>query len=158
MKRLEMKRLEMNMLRAVVCAISLCVAIALPVHAAEGEHRPAELGMLLTLSRSSADPSRAWLVVRGIGPGTPAERAGIHAGDLIIEIGGQAIAFKNELDLMLGLSRLEPGKPLHLTVVRDRKRQDVELVPRRMGDPGYEQWKASLAALQTRMKAGGSTP
>jgi S1-C subfamily serine protease len=145
-------------MRAVVFAISLCASIAFPLSAAEGEHRPAELGMLLTLSRSSADPSRAWLVVRGLGPGTPAERAGIHAGDLVVEIAGQPITFKNELELLLGLGRLEPGKPVHLTVVRDRKRQDVELVPRRMGDPQYEQWKATIAALQARMKAGGTTP
>ena len=87
------------MTRRVLIAVVLFAAVAAsPLRAAEDEHRPVELGILLTLSRSSADPSKAWLVVRGVAPGTPAERAGIHAGDLILEIGGQPIAFKNDLD------------------------------------------------------------
>lgn len=144
------------MLRArVLIAI---VLLATAAAAAEDTHRPAELGILLTLSRSSTDPTKAWIVVRGIGPGTPAEKAGIRAGDLVVEIGGQPIAFKNELEMILALARLEPGKPVHLTVVRDRKRQDVELIPRRMTGPQYEQWKVNLAALQARTKATGHTP
>jgi S1-C subfamily serine protease len=79
-------------------------------------------------------------------------------GDLIVEIGGQPIVFKNDLALVLALAKLEPGKPVHFTVVRDRKRQDVELVPRRMSGPQYEQWKADLAALQARTAAPSHTP
>jgi S1-C subfamily serine protease len=147
------------MTRRVVIAVVLFAAVAAsPLPAAEDEHRPVELGILLTLSRSSADPTKAWLVVRGVAPGTPAERAGIHAGDLIVEIGGQPIAFKNDLEMILAIGRLEPGKPVHLTVVRDRKRQDVELIPQRMSDPHYEQWKVNLAALQARTKVSGTTP
>jgi S1-C subfamily serine protease len=144
------------MKRNVLIAIALLLA-SRPV-AAEDEHRPAELGILLTLSRSSTDPSKAWIVVRGVGPGTPAERAGIRAGDLVVEIEGHAIAFKNELEMILELARLEPGKSVHLTVVRDRKRHDIELIPRRMSGPQYEQWKVNLAALQARMRAQSHTP
>lgn len=147
------------MTRRGLIAITLFgMAAVSPLRAAGDDHHPVELGILLTLSRSSADPSRAWLVVRGVAPGTPAERAGIHPGDLIVELGGQPIAFKNDLEMILAIGRLEPGKPVHLTVVRDRKRQDVELVPRRMTDAHYEQWKADLAALQARTRAGSSTP
>jgi S1-C subfamily serine protease len=137
----------------IVALVLLATTTALPLTAAEDEHRPAELGVLLTMSRSAANPAKAWLVVRGVGPGTPAERAGLRTGDFIVEIAGQPIAFKNDLEMLLSLAKLEPGKPVHFTVVRDRKRQDVELVPRRMSGPQYEGWKADLAALQARTKA-----
>ena len=59
------------------------------------------LGELLTLGRA-AGPPRAWLgiytaemdghlVIGGLAPGGPAERAGVQLGDLVLEVGGEPV-------------------------------------------------------------------
>ncbi|MSP96310.1 MAG: serine protease [Betaproteobacteria bacterium] len=59
------------------------------------------LGELLTLGRA-AGPPRAWLgiytaemddhlIIGGLAPGGPAERAGVKLGDLVLEVGGEAV-------------------------------------------------------------------
>jgi len=77
----------------------------------------------------SAQPPRPWLgmytadregrlVVNGLAAGGPAERAGVHAGDLVIAVGGERVA--SLADLFRRIWRLGPaGTEIPLTLARD---------------------------------------
>ena len=55
--------------------------------------------------------------IQEVEAGTPAERAGLQAGDIITAIGGQAIDEQNPLVNIL--MRLHPGEEVRMTVVRE---------------------------------------
>lgn len=82
-------------------------------------------------------PRRAWLgfypqsnddgvVVTGVVPGGPAERAGLQRGDLILSVDGQPVASLRELYTQVW--RKGPGEPLSLRVLRDSSIRIVEVV------------------------------
>ena len=50
-------------------------------------------------------------------PGSPAARAGLRKGDVIVEISGQVVT--GDADLRAVLARLSPGQAVPLTVMRD---------------------------------------
>jgi S1-C subfamily serine protease len=60
--------------------------------------------------------------------GSPAEDAGLEAGDVITEVDGEAVTVANPLDVLIG--RYEPGDRVRLTVLRDG---DEEIVRVRLG-------------------------
>ena len=51
--------------------------------------------------------------------GTPAEKAGIKTGDVIVEFDGKEI--KDSADLPLQVARIAPGKTVQMKIVRDNK-------------------------------------
>jgi Do/DeqQ family serine protease len=55
--------------------------------------------------------------------GTPAERAGLQLGDVVVALDGRPIRTGN--DLTSSLARRQPGEKVRLTVVRDKKRRDI---------------------------------
>lgn len=60
-------------------------------------------------------PTITRLTIDKVLPGTPAERAGIRAGDRIVEVEGKPVAGSKALDLKASATRL-PGQTLHLTL------------------------------------------
>ncbi|HEX6207661.1 MAG TPA: trypsin-like peptidase domain-containing protein [Actinomycetota bacterium] len=62
-------------------------------------------------------------LVRGVAPGTGAEEAGIVAGDVIVEIEGQAIA--SSADLGDAIRDHAPGDEISITVIRDGEPRTV---------------------------------
>ena len=60
-------------------------------------------------------PTISDLSIDKVMPGTPAERAGIHAGDRILEVEGKPVAGSKALDLKASATRM-PGQTLHLTL------------------------------------------
>ena len=60
-------------------------------------------------------PTVTDLSVDKVMPGTPAERAGIRAGDRILEVEGKPVVGAKALDLKSRATRL-PGQTLHLTL------------------------------------------
>jgi S1-C subfamily serine protease len=107
------------------------------------------LDELLTLGRTAAPP-RAWLgiytaemdghlVIGGLAPGGPAERAGVKLGDLVLEVGGQPVAGLAAMfrriwsigpagsDVMLTLSRRGASSKVQ---VRSADRSDFLKKPR----------------------------
>jgi S1-C subfamily serine protease len=59
--------------------------------------------------------------------GSPADRAGIRAEDLILEVDGQAVADVSSLQRLMGPERI--GAPVAMRIVRNGSELDLELVP-----------------------------
>jgi membrane-associated protease RseP (regulator of RpoE activity) len=76
-------------------------------------------------------PDYSWegegVKLMGVRPGSPAEKAGLKAGDVIIEVAGKQI--RNLYDYMDALSKVEPNKPVTFVVLRDGQKISVTIVP-----------------------------
>ena len=59
--------------------------------------------------------------------GSPADRAGVRAEDLILEVDGQAVADVSSLQRLMGPERI--GTPVAMRIVRNGSELDLELVP-----------------------------
>jgi serine protease Do len=64
-------------------------------------------------------------LVGEVSPDTPAARAGIKRGDVILQLNGQPVTSAN--DLRLHISQMAPGTNVKLQISRDGKTQDVSL-------------------------------
>jgi len=67
-------------------------------------------------------------LVRSVGKGSPAEKAGIKAGDVLTAIGDRSVGNPHD---MISYDRLahESGKPLSVSLVRDHKAMTVSVTP-----------------------------
>lgn len=79
--------------------------------------------------------------IGSIEPGSPADRAGLRVGDVIVALNGNAV--QNSTDLITSLARLQPGEQVRLTIVRDRQRRDVNVT---LGEFPREQQTSSREA------------
>ncbi|HWB11847.1 MAG TPA: YidC/Oxa1 family insertase periplasmic-domain containing protein [Pirellulales bacterium] len=66
---------------------------------------------------------KAGCLVRVVGPGTPAAKAGLKPGDLVTALNGEAVPTPATLDYLLGGH--EPGDTVELTVDRQGKQQTL---------------------------------
>jgi serine protease Do len=73
------------------------------------------------LRRSVGLPEREGLLVRGVEPGGPAERAGIERGDLLVAAGDTALTRLDDIYAALD----DAGDELRLTVVRGTEEREV---------------------------------
>src|SRR5215475_15366158 len=78
------------------------------------------------IAQSLGLPSAQGALVSQVVDGSPAERAGIHTGDVITSVNGQSVKSNGELRNAIGLMRvgdkveiglLREGKPLHVTAI-----------------------------------------
>lgn len=65
------------------------------------------------------------VVLMGASPGSPAERAGFKAGDVILEFGGRKIASLE--DLQQAMTALKPGDKVKVRFRREGKEQEAEI-------------------------------
>lgn len=63
----------------------------------------------------------------GVRGGSPAEKAGLRGGDVIVEFAGQKIA--NIYDYTYALDAAKIGKPTHMLIERDGKRVPITVTP-----------------------------
>jgi Tol biopolymer transport system component len=63
----------------------------------------------------------------GVRPGSPAEKAGLKGGDVIVEFAGQHI--KNIYDYTYALDAVKIGQPVQLAIVREGNRMTLEVTP-----------------------------
>lgn len=75
------------------------------------------------LRRSVGLTERDGLLVRGVEDGSPAERAGIREGDLLIEAAGKPVADPDALNQVL----IESGLPIELKIVRGDEERTVSV-------------------------------
>ena len=64
-------------------------------------------------------------LVGDVSPDTPAARAGLKKGDVILKLNGEPVDSRNQLTLRV--SQTPPGTPVNLTIWRDGKSQDVKI-------------------------------
>ncbi len=67
------------------------------------------------------------LLLGGVIEGGPAEAAGLRAGDVIVEFGGQTIA--NIYDYTYALDAVKVGEPLEIVFLRDGERHQTTMTP-----------------------------
>ena len=78
-------------------------------------------------------------LVGDVTPNSPASRANLKNGDIILDINGQAISDANQLRLKIGM--MEPNTSVHLKVLRDGKTQDVAV---QLGEFPSKEERASI--------------
>ncbi|HWC25921.1 MAG TPA: PDZ domain-containing protein [Solirubrobacteraceae bacterium] len=64
-------------------------------------------------------------IVAGVDDGTPADRAGLRSGDIIVEIGDRRVASVE--DVLSALRRADPGDTLAFTIRRDGERREIDV-------------------------------
>jgi len=64
-------------------------------------------------------------IVAALTDGGPAEKSGVHIGDVVLAVNGKSVASGNDLTRQVAFSH--PGDVLRLSVLRDGKRIDVDL-------------------------------
>ncbi len=67
------------------------------------------------------------VLLGGVVSGSPAERAGLRAGDRIVAVDGQRVNNIEELTALY--EKMEPGKPVEFTVLREGKEIKVQVTP-----------------------------
>jgi Do/DeqQ family serine protease len=114
-----------------------------------GEVRRGRLGVAIQdLTPDIAEvlelPLSLGAVIAKVEDGTPAERAGLRPGDVVVAVNGRPVADSGDLRNVIGLSR--SGSEVRLTILRDGKEQTVTT---RLGDELQESMpqKGKLSSL-----------
>jgi serine protease DegQ len=95
---------------------------------AEGAFVRGQLGIAMQdltpeLAQAFSLQATSGAVVTRVEPGTPAERAGLQAGDVILEVDGRAVRGATDLRNRIGLLRV--GSDVHLRLLRNGRVQTV---------------------------------
>jgi serine protease Do len=95
------------------------------------------------------------LLINSVAKDSPAEKAGLKAGDVIVEVDGREV--KNSFDLIRLVNEKKEGG-INLTVIRDKKRQTISVTPeKRKGNvlrfEDLGKIERELKNLRTRMPA-----
>jgi serine protease Do len=99
----------------------------------------------LAKSFGMAEPRGA--LVAEVNPGSPADKAGIHQGDIIVDFNGTAIHEMNELPRMV--ASLAPGSKATLKVLREGKEKTLNLTVVELTDEKQAQTKEEGVAEKT---------
>jgi putative serine protease PepD len=103
-------------------AIPIDTAVASASHIVKGE--PIRTGYL-GVSLNTPSLGRAGALVDDVAPGSPAERAGLKVGDLIVKVGNRLIQSSDDLAAEVRL--LAPGQNAVLQVLRDGRERTVSV-------------------------------
>jgi S1-C subfamily serine protease len=66
-------------------------------------------------------------IIQDVVPGTPADKAGVKPGDILLKLG--PLEIKSAANVMEAMPNNPPGKPLTLLVRREGKERTIELKP-----------------------------
>ncbi len=84
----------------------------------------------------------AGVVIAGVMPGSPAERAGIKSGDRLIRFDGEPIV--NWDAMSRRVAAIESGRVVQVDILRDGKESALQV---RLGDRGHTLWRQKQRAL-----------
>jgi serine protease Do len=76
-------------------------------------------------------------LVEEVEPGSPAEKAGIKSGDVIVALDGRDVPHSEELPRMVAQNK--PGSHVRLTLLRDKHSRDVDVALAPLQEQGEEQ-------------------
>lgn len=102
------------------------------------------------LSEFFGVPGNRGLLINDVRENSPADKAGLKAGDVIVEAEGKAV--KGQIDLIRALSEKKEGD-VSLTIIRDRNRQTVRVTPEAAKDavPQFEGFENFDEASPSRL-------
>jgi serine protease Do len=111
--------------------INLAKWVAKQLTAGETVHR-ARLGVMIQpvtheLAQQFGVKAREGVLVAGVTDGSPAAKAGLQPGDVIVEFAGKKVTTPQELQEIVEESAI--GRQQTATVLRDGKRMDVKVSP-----------------------------
>ncbi|MCS6978109.1 MAG: PDZ domain-containing protein [Gemmatales bacterium] len=105
---------------SLVAVLAVLMGLALGGLVQAEESKPAYLGVMT--AKPEDGKSGAW--VREVTPDSPAAKAGLQNGDVVVKVDGKEIA--DPAALVEAISARKPGDKIKLTVVRDGKEQEIE--------------------------------
>jgi S1-C subfamily serine protease len=138
--------------RALVAGLALAgLALTLAPLRAQAPPQPARAPRVFLGVMAEATPAGATesgMLVRGVTPDSPADKAGLKPGDVIVKVGDKSV--KEPEDLVAAMADRKPGDKVTFRVRRNNKDQDISVTlgerpTRRPGGPGG----------QPRERAGG---
>jgi serine protease DegQ len=111
-----------------------------------GEVRRGRIGVTIQtatpdIAKALGAPVQRGVVINSIQSNSPAEKAGLRAGDLIISIDGKPVADANDVRTHVGLR--EPGSKVEITYYRDGKTNTVTVPIREPKVTALEVWSAA---------------
>jgi S1-C subfamily serine protease len=92
------------------------------------ETRPAGRGFRVYLGTvPNYSDQNDGLKLDGVRPGSPAERAGLRAGDVVTKLAN--IPIKNVYDYTYALGELRPGEEIEVVILREGREARIKLTP-----------------------------
>ncbi len=70
-------------------------------------------------------PRNEGALIADVSPSSPAERAGLKAGDVITKVDGQSISDSRALQLLI--AQMKPGRSVHVSILRDGSERDYSV-------------------------------
>ena len=131
---------------SVIAFISVAVFAAAPMPEKAGW-----FGFRLSPYKDGRQPA---VIVAGLEPGGPAERAGLRFGDVIVSIDGSPVSFPRFVDALAFFLSVEPRQTLRLEVVREGRRISISATPEPLPARHFTKWKNTV----DRVNREGATP
>ena len=78
------------------------------------------------VARALAQQRTEGVVIRGVQPGSPADRAGVRDADVVVEVAGKPV--KDTPALLARIAELKPGTTARVVVVRDTRPVALDVV------------------------------
>ncbi len=100
-----------------------------------GEGRQIGIGVTaLTKQLAEHFGAERGVMINSVREGSPAAKAGLKAGDIIVEIDGKPV--NSDMDLIRSINEKKEGD-VSLTIVRDTKQQTITVTPEASKDAGF---------------------
>jgi Do/DeqQ family serine protease len=77
------------------------------------------------LAKQFGVSSTSGALISEVEPGSPAEKAGVRRGDIVLQLNGTSL--REPRELLLGVSKMKPGTTINLTISRDGKQQQASV-------------------------------
>lgn len=124
-----------------VCVASLAMStllIPMRAQAAPGEWLGVSTQELTSSLREGLEYDGDGVLVTRVMPGSPADRAGLRKGDVVLSFNSRTLTSPEQLRSLVNDAR--PGRPVALRIVRDGESRTVtaELAPREEGSMNWE--------------------
>lgn len=118
---------------------------------ATGQVTRGYLGVLIQpvtydLAKSFGLDSTKGALVAKVEPNTPAAKAGLQSGDIILKFNGKEIRHSGELPILVGMSPI--GKPATVTLVRDGKQMDVSVTVEKLDKKALDAEAGTSEAIE----------